>query len=86
MKSRNLKLSSIALACSLALAPLAASAKDAPAGAKNTVVVNVDNFNKAQTDLNFEGILKQSGSINKTVSYTHLDVYKRQGPLVGIGP
>jgi hypothetical protein len=65
MKSRNLTLSSIALACSLALAPLAASAKDAPAGAKNTVVVNVDNFNKAQTDLNFEGILKQSGSINK---------------------
>ena len=33
--------------------------------AEDAVVVNVDNFNRAQTDFEFEGILKMSGGINK---------------------
>ena len=55
----------IALACALALAPLSATAKDTNPAADSSVVINVDNFNKAQSDLSFEGILKQSGGINK---------------------
>lgn len=55
----------IALACSLAFVPLAATANDAKAAAeKDAVVINVDNFNRAQTDVNSAGILKQSGGIN----------------------
>jgi hypothetical protein len=46
------------LTCVFALLPLATMAEDA-------VVVNVDNFNRAQTDFEFEGILKMSGGINK---------------------
>jgi hypothetical protein len=46
------------LTCVFALVPLATMAEDA-------VVVNVDNFNRAQTDFEFEGILKMSGGINK---------------------
>lgn len=40
--------------------PLAALAEDA-------IVVNVDNFNKAQTDHEFAGTLKMTGGINKFV-------------------
>ncbi|KAA0890311.1 DUF1254 domain-containing protein [Pusillimonas sp. ANT_WB101] len=54
----------IALACALAFASLA-TAKDATAAADGAVVINVDNFNKAQTDHEFAGILKMSGGINK---------------------
>jgi hypothetical protein len=32
---------------------------------KDAVVINVDNFNKAQTDLEYKGILKMAGGINK---------------------
>jgi hypothetical protein len=46
------------LTCVFSLVPLTAMAEDA-------VVVNVDNFNRAQTDFEFEGILKMSGGINK---------------------
>ena len=48
----------MALTCVFALVQLTAMAEDA-------VVVNVDNFNRAQTDFEFEGILKMSGGINK---------------------
>jgi len=44
--------------CALAMLPMAAMAEDA-------VVVNVDNFDKAQTDHEFEGIVKMAGGINK---------------------
>lgn len=35
------------------------------AGAVSATVVNVDNFDKAQTDFEFAGIIKQAGGINK---------------------
>ncbi len=50
--------STMASTCALAMLPLAAVAGDA-------IVVNVDNFNHAQTDREFAGILKLSGGINK---------------------
>lgn len=34
-------------------------------GAEGTIIVNVDNFNRVQTDYEFAGILKLSGGINK---------------------
>lgn len=49
--------SAIASICALAMLPVTVMAKDA-------IVVNVDNFNKAQTDHEFAGTLKMSGSIN----------------------
>ena len=55
----------IALACALALAPLAATASDSSASTGDAIVVNVDNFNRAQTDREFAGTLKMSGGINK---------------------
>ena len=57
--------SAIALACAIAIVPLMASAAETKAAADSQIVINVDNFNKAQTDLNYAGILKQSGGINK---------------------
>lgn len=45
---------------SMCMLPLAALAEDA-------IVVNVDNFNKAQTDHEFAGTLKMTGGINKFV-------------------
>ncbi|MGB7757052.1 MAG: DUF1254 domain-containing protein [Salinisphaera sp.] len=48
----------IALTCAISVAPLAVMAAD-PA------VINVDNFNRAQTDFEFAGILKMTGGINK---------------------
>ena len=35
------------------------------AEAVSAIVVNVDNFDKAQTDFEFAGIIKQAGGINK---------------------
>ncbi len=55
----------IALACALAVVPLAATAQDAKAAGNSPVVINIDNFDKAQADVNYDGILKQSGGINK---------------------
>ena len=55
--------SAIALACALAIAPLTASA--GAASADSPIVINVDNFSKAQTDFEFAGILKMAGGINK---------------------
>ena len=46
----------IASVCALALLPMAAMAEDA-------IVVNVDNFNKAQTDHEFAVALKMTGGI-----------------------
>ena len=57
----------IALACAFACIPLAATAKDVTSTADSAVVVNVDNFNKAQTDHEFAGTLKMTGGINKLV-------------------
>ncbi|MGB8712507.1 MAG: DUF1254 domain-containing protein [Onishia taeanensis] len=48
----------IALTCALAIVPPAVMASD-------PVVINVDNFNRAQTDFEFAGILKMAGGINK---------------------
>ncbi len=51
---------SLALLCLLALtAPLVM------AGPDEAVLVNVDNFNRAQTDFEFAGIIKLAGGINK---------------------
>lgn len=55
----------IALACVLAIVSLTATAKDIKAAADSPIVINVDNFNRAQADFEFEGILKMSGGINK---------------------
>lgn len=41
------------------------STEQAAATDKEAVVINVDNFNKAQTDLEYKGILKLAGGINK---------------------
>lgn len=59
--------SAIALACALAIAPLTASANESTAKPKadDAVVINIDNFNKAQADFEFDGILKMTGGINK---------------------
>ena len=48
------------LICALAFTalPLAANAAE-------PIVVNVDNFDRAQTDYEFDGILKLAGGINK---------------------
>jgi len=35
------------------------------AATSSPVIINVDNFNKAQTDFEFEGIIKMAGGINK---------------------
>tara|TARA_R110002110_G_C13463031_1_gene718524 strand:- start:2905 stop:3930 length:1026 start_codon:yes stop_codon:yes gene_type:complete len=48
----------LSLAIPFAVTPLIASATDA-------VNINVDNFNRAQTDFEFSGILKMAGGINK---------------------
>ncbi len=56
------------LACGLVCVPLAATANDVTTMADGAVVVNVDNFNKAQTDREFAGTLKMSGGINKLVN------------------
>ncbi len=47
-----------ALTVVVAVAPL-------PAAAARATVVNVDNFNKAQTDFEFAGIVKLAGGTNK---------------------
>ena len=57
----------LSLTCALAIAPLAATASDTTASTSDAIVVNVDNFNKAQTDHEFAGTLKMSGGINKLV-------------------
>jgi len=44
---------------------LEANAKDLRAAVDRPIVVNVDNFNEAQSDLEFAGILKLSGGINQ---------------------
>ena len=56
--------SAIALACALAFASMAATASDAKPAAGSQVVVNVDNFNRAQTDREYAGTLKMTGGIN----------------------
>lgn len=52
-------LSSLSLVCALALTaiPMTASAE--------AIIINVDNFDRAQTDMEFEGIIKLAGGINK---------------------
>ncbi len=50
-----------ALTVVVAVAPL-------PAAAATATVINVDNFNKAQTDFEFAGIVKLAGGINKVHS------------------
>ena len=62
----HLPRSAIALACALALAPLTATASGPEAD--GPIVVNVDNFNRAQTDHEFAGILKLTGGINKLLN------------------
>jgi hypothetical protein len=48
----------MALTVVVAFAPL-------PSAAATATVINVDNFNKAQTDFEFSGIVKLAGGINK---------------------
>ncbi|MGB0135338.1 hypothetical protein, partial [Dokdonella sp.] len=48
----------IASICAFSMLPVAVMAEDA-------IVINVDNFDKAQTDYEFEGIVKMAGGINK---------------------
>ncbi|MCT4366075.1 MULTISPECIES: DUF1254 domain-containing protein [Synechococcaceae] len=55
----------IALISALAIPSLEANAKDLRAAVDRPIVVNVDNFNEAQSDLEFAGILKLSGGINQ---------------------
>jgi hypothetical protein len=57
---RNLRVS-LALACAAALAVLV---QVGPA-ASDPIAVNVDNFARAQADMEFAGILKLSGGVNK---------------------
>jgi hypothetical protein len=47
------------------LVGILASAGTYAAASDTQVVINVDNFNKAQTDFEFEGIIKMAGGINK---------------------
>ena len=53
------KVITIALACALTMACAYA------ADVEPSIVVNVDNFDRAQTDFEFAGIIKQAGGINK---------------------
>ncbi|WFB35841.1 DUF1214 domain-containing protein [Kiritimatiellota bacterium B12222] len=62
---KNLPFIISALMCAVFIAPLTVSAAETTASSDAKIVINVDNFNKAQTDLNYEAILKQSGGINK---------------------
>jgi hypothetical protein len=59
----NYKLPGLAMifAVALAIIPLSASAETA-------IIVNVDNFDRAQTDFEFAGIVKLTGGINKVHS------------------
>jgi hypothetical protein len=50
---------------SLSLAAAMAAAPAPPAAAADAITVNVDNFDRAQTDMEFDGIIKLAGGVNK---------------------
>jgi|APTNR8051073442_1049403.scaffolds.fasta_scaffold05247_1 spore coat protein U-like protein len=53
------------MVCAAVLAAALAAASAASAvDADEKILVNVDNFARAQTDMEFEGILKLSGDVN----------------------
>ena len=54
-----------ALGCVLTITSLTVTASDAGTVSGDEIIVNVDNFNHAQTDYEFSGILKMTGGINK---------------------